>query len=142
MSDFMAVEFHRLNHITLTAPSGEQQKIRWFYGSVLGLKEVARPDNLEELYEIIWFKLLGFLLHIEFIKNFVKPPENYENGIILPGHHVALEVKNIKQVRKALEKEKVAIREAVTLPDRDRFYAQDPFGNFLEFIEFHSNQEK
>jgi catechol 2,3-dioxygenase-like lactoylglutathione lyase family enzyme len=136
----MGIEFRRLNHITVNAPSGEQEKVHWFYGTVLGLKEVPRPGNLDEIYEIMWFQLLDFLLHIEFAKEFVRPSIAYEKGAILPGRHIALEVKNIKNVRQKLNEASITIHEAVTIADRDRFYAVDPFGNFLELIEFHSNQ--
>jgi catechol 2,3-dioxygenase-like lactoylglutathione lyase family enzyme len=138
----MKIEFRRLHHITINAPSGEQKKIRWFYGSLLGLDEVPIPDQLGQLYEIVWFKLFDYLLHIECINNFVKPNENYENGTILPGRHIALEVKNIGEVRKTLKEAQVEIREAVTLLDRDRFYILDPFGNFIEIIEFFIDQIK
>jgi len=132
----MVAEFTRLNHITVNAPSGSQDKVRWFYGKILGLKEVPIPPKLLDLYEIVWFQLLDFLLHIEFVKEFETPPENYENGAILPGRHIALEVKNIEHLRQELESHKVEIREAVPIPDRVRFYAKDPFGNFLEIIQF------
>ena len=133
----MTVEFRRINHFTVNAPSGEQKKVREFYGEILGLKEVKIPENLLELYEIIWYELLDVRLHIEFVKNYVRPREDYEKGVILPGRHVALEVKNIHTVRRELEKHGVPIRDAVELSDRDRFYTIDPFGNFFEFIEFH-----
>jgi len=134
----MKIEFRRLNHITVNAPTGTQEKARFFYGAILGLKEVPRPGNLDEIYEIMWFQWLDFILHIEFVEEFSRPPVTYQNGAILPGRHIALEIKDLKQVRQSLEKARLTIHEAVTLADRDRFYVVDPFGNFLEFIEFHS----
>ena len=138
----MSVEFRRLNHLTVNAPSGEQEKVRWFYCTLLGLKEVPRPGNLDKIYEIMWFQLCDFLFHIEFVKDFTRPPVSYEKDAILPGRHIALEVKNIHKVRQLLTDAKLTIYEAVTLADRDRFYVLDPFGNFFELIEFHANQER
>jgi hypothetical protein len=38
-------------------------------------------------------------------------------------------------VRAWLESRGAEIREAVVIPDRDRFYVLDPFGNYFELIE-------
>jgi len=137
----MAISLRRLNHITVSAPHGEQAKVRAFYGTLLGLKEVELPASLTAVYEIVWFELLDFLLHVEFAHNFVRPqPVWTENGVVMLGRHTALEVKNIKEVRKTLEDAKAVIHEAVVLADRDRFYTEDPFGNVWEIIEFHKDQ--
>ena len=39
------VEFRRLNHVTINVPEGQEEKVRWFYGTVLGLKEVPDPRS-------------------------------------------------------------------------------------------------
>jgi hypothetical protein len=49
--------------------------------------------------------------------------------------HVALEVKELKTVRAYLESKNAKIREAVVIPDRERFHVLDPFGNYFELIE-------
>ncbi len=138
----MTIEFRRINHITVNAPSGSQTQVLWFYGTILGLKLIPIPEKLIGVYEILWFQLLEILLHIEFVKDFVAPSVVYENGVILPGRHIALEIKNIQHVRELLHNEGITLYEGVTLTDRDRFYAVDPFGNFLELIEFHSDQKR
>lgn len=121
----MSIEFTRLNHVTICAPSGEHETVRAYYGDILGLKEVKRPAVLDEIYDIIWFDMLDILLHVEFSPNFAP------SDVI----HFALEVKNIHEVEKYLKGKGVVIREAVPISDRDRFYAVDPFGNFIEIIE-------
>ena len=130
----------RLNHVTVSAPSGEETKAREFYGTLLGWKEVALPATLTAVYEIVWFELFDFVFHIEFTHNFKRSHTWIENGVLMLGHHVAIEVKNIKEVEKTLKDAGVVLHEAVVLADRDRFYAEDPFGNVLEFIEFHKDQ--
>jgi len=132
----MGIKIKRLHHLTVNAPSGEQEKVRWFYGTILGLKEIPIPKKLEGVYEIIWYELTDVLLHIEFTKNYIQPREQYENDVIMPGRHFALEVEKLSEIRAKFEKHQVVIREAVSLTDRDRFYAVDPFGNFIELIEF------
>lgn len=132
----MPFEVTRLNHITVNAPSGAQDKVQWFYGHVLGLKEIPIPKALEGVYEITWFQMCDFILHIEYTKTFVKPHRD-ERGVIMPGNHFAVEVKNIKELRKELESKHVVIKESVPIADRERFYLVDPFDNYIEIIEFY-----
>jgi catechol 2,3-dioxygenase-like lactoylglutathione lyase family enzyme len=122
----MTIEYRRLNHVTIAVPAGEHDKVRAFYGGVLGLKEIHRPDALGSVYDLIWFQCLDFLIHIDFTPPWFKPAEN---------RHVALEVKELKTVRAYLESKNAEIREAVVIPDRERFYVLDPFGNYFELIE-------
>ena len=35
-----------LHHVQLAAPVGSEERVRWFYGTVLGLPEVAKPPVL------------------------------------------------------------------------------------------------
>jgi len=39
-------------------------------------------------------------------------------------------------VEDGLEAKGATIREAEVMPDRNRFYLLDPFGNYFEFMEF------
>ena len=132
----MPIEITRLNHITYNAPSGEEAKVKKFYGEMLGLQEIPIPKALEGIYEITWYKMMDYIFHIEYIKNYSKPKRD-TNGAILPGYHMALEVKNIKAFKQDLIKKGAEIKEAVVIPDRERFYVVDPFDNYIEIIEFH-----
>jgi extradiol dioxygenase family protein len=49
---------------------------------------------------------------------------------------MALEVHDLHKIRQYLEAKGATIREAVVMPDRNRFYLLDPFGNYFEFMEF------
>jgi catechol 2,3-dioxygenase-like lactoylglutathione lyase family enzyme len=122
----MNIEYRRLNHVTIAMPAGEHDKVRAFYGGVLGLKEIERPGALGSVYDLIWYECMDILLHLDFTPPWFRPAEN---------RHVALEVRNIKAVRSYLESRKAEIREAVLIPDRERFYVLDPFGNYFELIE-------
>jgi hypothetical protein len=46
-----------------------------------------------------------------------------------------VEVKDLPAVRAYLEQQGAEIREAVAMPDRERFYLLDPCGNYFEIIE-------
>jgi catechol 2,3-dioxygenase-like lactoylglutathione lyase family enzyme len=120
------IEYRRINHVTIAVPAGEHQKVRDFYGGVLGLQEVKRPDALNRAYDLIWYEWMDILLHLDFTPPWTKPAEN---------RHVAVEVKDIHAVRAYLDQRGTEIREAVPMPDRERFYLIDPFGNYFEVME-------
>ena len=79
----MKIEYRRINHVTIAVPAGEHKKVREFYGGVLGLKEVERPDALNKVYDLIWYEWMDILLHLDFTPPWTKPAEN---------RHVAVEV--------------------------------------------------
>jgi len=122
----MKLNAKRLNHVTIAIPAGEHVQARKFYGELLGLKEVPRPQALQGTYELIWFEFLDILLHLDLSPPWVKPAEN---------RHVAIEIDNLPALRRYLEEKGATIREAVVIPDRDRFYLLDPFGNYFELLE-------
>jgi hypothetical protein len=72
----MKIEYRRVNHIIIAAPAGEHQKVRAFYGGVLGLKEVERPEALNKVFDLIWYEWMDVLLHIDFTPPWFKPAEN------------------------------------------------------------------
>jgi catechol 2,3-dioxygenase-like lactoylglutathione lyase family enzyme len=122
----MNLKAKRINHITVAVPAGEHAKVREFYGDLLGLEEVPRPEALNKVYDLMWFKFLDILLHLDFTPPWVKPAEN---------RHIAVEIDDLPALRRYLESHHATIREAVVMPDRDRFYLLDPFGNYFELME-------
>lgn len=126
----MKIEYQRLNHITIAVPAGEHDKVRAFYGGLLGLKEVERPDALNKVFDLIWYEWFDILLHLEFTPPWTTPAQN---------RHVGIEIKNIDRVRASLAQQGAKILEAVAMPDRERFYLLDPFGNYFEFIEINNS---
>ena len=122
----MKLKAIRLDHVTVSVPAGEHEKARKFYGGVLGLEEVPRPEALNAVYDLMWFRFLDILLHLDFTPPWTPPAEN---------RHVAIEVEDLPALRRYLESKQATIREAVVMPDRDRFYLLDPFGNYFELLE-------
>lgn len=122
----MKLKASRLNHVTVAVPAGEHEKARAFYGGVLGLKEIPRPGSLTGVYDLIWYEFLDIYLHLDFTPPWTPPAEN---------RHIALEIQDLAEVRRYLESRGATIREAVVMPDRERFYLLDPFGNYFELLE-------
>ena len=104
-------------------PAGKEAEARAFYGQLLGLPEVAKPPNLVPRGGC-WFQLGDRELHLGVDPSF------------RPGTkaHVAIQVEDLSATRQKLEVSGVSTREDEPLPGYQRFYADDPFGNRVEFL--------
>lgn len=110
----------RIHHVTVTVP--DQQTARSFYGEVLGLDEIAKPDGVAG--DTTWFRLGELELHVT-----VEPiqPESRR--------HLALEVNDLGPLRSRLRAAGVAIDDRAPLPGfRDRCFFRDPAGNRIEVV--------
>ncbi|NJN14812.1 MAG: glyoxalase [Oscillochloris sp.] len=113
-----------LDHIQLAMPAGEEDAARAFYGGLLGLTEIAKPEPLASRGGC-WFVGPGIHLHLGVEQAFT--PARKAHPAFLVADLTAWE----SQVRDA----GVDITPDTTLPGVRRFYAADPFGNRLEFIQ-------
>jgi catechol 2,3-dioxygenase-like lactoylglutathione lyase family enzyme len=112
------------DHIQLAIPPHSENEARQFYGELLGLSEVAKPGALVERGGC-WFEGPKIALHLGVQDDFV------------PAHkaHPAFLVTDLAVWRQRLAEAGIAVRLDETVPGVERFYAPDPFGNRLEFIQ-------
>jgi len=113
-----------LHHVQLAMPAGGEDEARAFYGALLGLAEVAKPENLARRGGC-WFENGGLRVHLGVEKDF-RPARKA---------HPAFSVDDL-----ALLKRKIvaAGREVVSdepLEGFERFYVHDPFGNRIELMQ-------
>lgn len=113
-----------IHHVQIAAPPGSEEDARRFYGTILGLDEVPKPANLAGRGGA-WFRGRGVEIHVGVEADF-RPARKA---------HVAFRVSDLPAFRQHLEDCGVTTREDEPLPGYDRFYADDPFGNRLEFLE-------
>ena len=119
-----------IDHVQLAMPAGGEDAARAFYGGLLGLTEVPKPDPLAGRGGC-WFIGSGgadaapFSLHLGAEADF-RPARK---------GHPALLVTDLDRLRAALD------AAGATTVDDDapigvrRFYAFDPFGNRLELLD-------
>lgn len=117
----------RLNHISLMARPGGHDLARAFYVDILEMQEVVLPPELSMGFDLMWFSFLDMMIHLCFTPDFVASPI---------GRHICLEVENVLALRRKLEIKGHIIEDQVLLPDRNRFFIPDPFGNYFELTEF------
>lgn len=113
-----------LDHLQIAIPRGEEAAARHFYGEVLGLTEIPKPEPLVGRGGC-WFEGQGIQIHLGVEAEF-QPAKKA---------HPAFLVRNLEELRTHLAAANVRITSDDTLPDVRRFYAADPFGNRLEFIQ-------
>jgi catechol 2,3-dioxygenase-like lactoylglutathione lyase family enzyme len=120
----MSYQFIGIDHVQLAAPAGSEEEARRFYGELLGLTEVEKPEPLRARGGV-WFQAGQHQLHIGI-------QEDHDGA---PKAHPAFHVENVMLLKLHLKDHGVSIVDDQSLPDATRFYALDPFDNRLEFLE-------
>lgn len=113
-----------LEHVNLLIPEGCEDEGRSFYGELLGLPEIAKPDGLLSTGGC-WFSLGSQALHLGTVSPFVPADKA----------HVAFSVADLESARSRFRAAGVEVRPDARVAHVRRFYVSDPFGNRLEFIQ-------
>ena len=119
----MAVE--GLDHVQLAAPPGCESDARRFFGDLLGLEELEKPVPLRARGGA-WFRVGAQQLHVGVAEPFAPARKA----------HPALRVRPdaLDDLAGRLTAAGVEVRWDDALPGARRFYANDPWGNRLEFV--------
>ena len=114
-----------IDHVQVAAPRGEdsEAKARAFYGELLGMQEIEKPDSLKPNGGI-WFSTGLGQLHIGLEEPF-SPARKA---------HPAFVVDDLQLLRSSLLDAGVPLTEAQDIPGVDRFHIHDPFGNRIELM--------
>ncbi|SDL05063.1 VOC family protein [Streptomyces indicus] len=113
-----------VDHVQLAAPPGSEEALRRFYAGVLGMREIPKPPVLAARGGC-WFEAGGVQLHLGIEEGFVPARKA----------HPGLRVRDIEAYGARLAGHGVRVTWDDTLPGHRRFYADDPVGNRLEFLE-------
>jgi catechol 2,3-dioxygenase-like lactoylglutathione lyase family enzyme len=112
-----------LDHVQIAIPAGGEDQARAFYGDLLGMHEVPKPDTLSQTG--CWFERGGVNLHIGVDLEFAPARKA----------HPALLVDDLAQLRERIEAAGYATRDDRPVEGYARFFASDPFGNRVEFMQ-------
>jgi catechol 2,3-dioxygenase-like lactoylglutathione lyase family enzyme len=108
-----------LDHVQVAAPPGCEEAARAFYGDLLGLVEVEKPQSLRGRGGV-WFEQL----HVGVEEDF-QPARKA---------HPALRVQNIDALAARLSEAGSRVEWDEALPGIRRLYTSDPWGNRLELL--------
>jgi catechol 2,3-dioxygenase-like lactoylglutathione lyase family enzyme len=111
-----------LDHVQLACPRGGEDEARHFYGDLLGLRELEKPEPLRSRGGL-WFECGAQQLHLGVEEPFAPARKA----------HPALLVSSPAELEQLAER-LPAVRWDEDLPGYRRFYAEDPFGNRLELL--------
>jgi len=114
-----------LDHVQIAAPAGCEAAARRFFGELVGLPEVEKPEPLRARGGA-WFALGDRQLHVGVEADF-EPARKAHVGLRLaPAELDALAAR--------LAAAGVPVTWDEALPGERRFYSADPWGNRIEFL--------
>lgn len=119
----MKINFNRLDHVQVCIPRGAEPQAREFYGGLLGLEEIEKPEAIRKNGGM-WYSVADVQLHV-----------GVEDSVAPSKRHPAFEVENVEGVRAFLEQNGVRTKDEETIPGMRRFSFFDPFGNRIELLE-------
>ena len=113
-----------LDHVQVAAPPGSEVEARRFYGELLGLREIPKPDGLAATGGA-WFECGAQELHIG-IEDPFEPARKAHPGFAVRDDAM------LDAVAERLTAAGVSVKWDDRLEGVRRFYAEDPWGNRLE----------
>ena len=114
----------RFDHLQIAAPPNCEQAAREFYGEILGMAEIEKPESLRARGGC-WFQCGKHQLHVGVEQDF-RPAKKA---------HLAFAVEDLDALRSKLMRRNFPVVDDDKLPGARRFYSADPWGNRLEFIQ-------
>jgi catechol 2,3-dioxygenase-like lactoylglutathione lyase family enzyme len=112
-----------LHHVQLAMPEGAEAEARAFYGGLLGLPEVAKPEALAGRGGV-WFESPGIRLHLGVERPFAPAKKA----------HPAFQTADLDALAARLAEAGAPVIPDGDLPGFRRFYTADPFGNRIEML--------
>jgi len=124
VSDAQGWSVEGFHHVQLAMPPEREPEAEAFYAGVLGFTRIEKPAHLAARGGC-WFRSGDLELHL-----------GVEPAFMPSGKaHPALRIHGLASLRSALQAAGWPIQDDTQLDGHDRWYALDPFGNRLEFIE-------
>jgi catechol 2,3-dioxygenase-like lactoylglutathione lyase family enzyme len=113
-----------IDHVQIAIPPGGEEKARPFYGALLGLTEVPKPQPLASRGGC-WFEAGAVKVHLGVEQDFRANTKA----------HVAFLVEDVADIAARAVAAGYTINPDDELSDVERVFIYDPFGNRLEFLK-------
>jgi catechol 2,3-dioxygenase-like lactoylglutathione lyase family enzyme len=110
-----------IDHVQVAAPAGCEAEARAFYGGLLGLEELPKPEPLAARGGC-WFRAGEQELHVGVEEPFA-PARTAHPGLV---------VSDLAALAGRLRGEGIEVTPDGSLPGVERVHVADPFGNRLE----------
>jgi catechol 2,3-dioxygenase-like lactoylglutathione lyase family enzyme len=122
----MGIGIIEVNHVNVTVPTALEQAAKHFYGTVLGLQQIPKPEGTRQSMGA-WFELGGLQLHLSV-------EDDVQNEA--SERHVCYRVADAARAELHFRDAGVEI-----IPDKrpvkgtSRFFVRDPGGNMIEITQ-------
>jgi catechol 2,3-dioxygenase-like lactoylglutathione lyase family enzyme len=124
--NIVAIDIIQVNHVNVTVPAALEDAAKHFYGDVLGLRQIPKPEGSRQNMGA-WYDLGGPQLHL-----------SVEDGVAneASDRHVCYQVTDIAAADLHFREAGVGI-----IPDgrpvrgQSRFFLRDPGGNLIEITQ-------
>jgi catechol 2,3-dioxygenase-like lactoylglutathione lyase family enzyme len=113
-----------IDHVQLAAPAGCEAEARRFFGEILGLEELEKPEALQARGGA-WFRCGAQQVHVGVEQEFAPARKA----------HPAFQVRAYDALLERLRAAGVEAAPDDLIPGRRRAYVHDPWGNRLELVE-------
>ncbi|MDQ1708393.1 MAG: hypothetical protein QOJ88_1604 [Pyrinomonadaceae bacterium] len=117
----MSLQILNVNHVNVTVPAALEEAARHFYGVVLGLPQIPKPDGPRK-HVGAWFDIGATQLHLSLAEGV----DNYASGA-----HVCYQVADVAEAKEQLQQAGVT----VVKDEPARFFVRDPGGNLIEVAQ-------
>jgi catechol 2,3-dioxygenase-like lactoylglutathione lyase family enzyme len=114
-----------LDHVQLAAPRDCEDEARRFFGGLLGLEEIEKPEPLRSRGGV-WFRLGSQELHIGVEEPFA-PARKAHPAFRVPADSLDVVAAKLSEAGELVEWD-------TALPGQRRFYTADPWGNRIEIL--------
>jgi hypothetical protein len=114
-----------LDHVQIAAPLACESEARRFYGTLVGLPELEKPEPLRARGGV-WFALGDGQLHVGVEEPFAAARKAHPALRLSPA--------GLRAVARRLHDAGSPVRWGEELPGIRRFFTEDPWGNRLEFL--------
>ncbi len=115
-----------IDHVQLAAPAGSEEQARAFYGGLLGLQEIDKPEPLR-VRGGVWFGCGAHQLHIGIEQPHTPARKAHPALLVAPG--------TLESLAKRLEARGAEVDWDESIEQLKRFYTHDPWGNRIELVE-------
>lgn len=113
-----------IDHVQLAAPAGCEDAARRFFGELLGLAELEKPESLKSRGGV-WFRVGAQQLHVG-VEAAFSPARKA---------HPAFSVSGYVELQNRLRAAGVEVVDDDSIPGLRRCYVADPWGNRIELVE-------
>jgi catechol 2,3-dioxygenase-like lactoylglutathione lyase family enzyme len=122
----MALEIIGVNHVNVTVPGALEQAAKDFYGTVLGLRQIPKPEGSRQSVGA-WYELGPIQLHLS-------PEESAQNEI--SDRHVCYQVADAASAELHVRNAGIEIiSDSRPIKGVSRFFLRDPGGNMIEITD-------